>query len=460
MQPEFAELATPPWPTPTPTSTSTSTPTNTKHDLPQNNINKTPNLSALPTEIVQMIANYLSPVDTASFTLCSHTFLQLLGCRNWKFPDPTTRTQFLFRLERDCPPFFYCESCSLLHPRVWVGPPGPAFQPDKSLISQHAEKHEPPSLWRSVDVHPMHSLYDFNFAHLQLAMKRFHYGPDHGISTESLSYIEVRFFEERAVTTLLSVEPRICCSSVNNNDTLCLRIQNWALVGNTPSPEEFVSKIGFIWLCTHLSIRDSNISQFVKKELDAYYNSSEHGIPSSSSSSPNVFKCRMCSIDYQLEIRQCGNEGPALVITKWLDLGTGNIPMANEWKRHLGTSPIPENGLCLESAGDIVSLFDNNMTNSPGLSLDSLTHRNESYLVGRRFMDVMDWWDQKTWILQGEDRLPCDYPRPPAPVPDRASKLKESTDAIKDLTAQIALLSRTVEEKTKTIQALALSHGV
>ncbi|BDD59937.1 hypothetical protein MAP00_005106 [Monascus purpureus] len=397
----------------------------------------------LPTEIMQMITEYLLPVDAASFSLCNRTILHVLGRGRLEFPDSETRMQFLVQLQRDLPSYFFCESCSVLHPCDYIGPPGPAFQPTERLRG-HLENNELPSLWRSVDVHPMHSLYDFNITHLQLAMKRHYYGPAHGISTESLSYSEVRFFEERSITTLLSVEARACFS-----DSLCLRIQNWALV-KTASSDQFVSGIGFIWICTHLSIRDANISQFVRSKLDAYHNGRE-----SHTTSP-IFKCRMCGIDYQLQIRSCGDEGPALVITKWLDLGVGMAPTTgDEWKRHLGSSPLPETGaLCADSAGNVLLLFDS----KAGPSLDSLTRQNESYLVGRRFMEEMDWWDQKTWILQGGKRLPSDYPRPPAPAPDCASKLKESTDAIKDLTAQIAVLSRTVEERTQAIQHLALGR--
>lgn len=403
------------------------------------------NLIDLPTEILQMTSAYLSPVDTASLTLCNHTLLHVLGRGHWKFPDPIERVLFLTRLERDFPPYFFCEFCSVLHSCELIGPPGPAFQPRKGL-RRHVENNEPPSLWRSVDVHPLHSLYDFNFAHLQLAMKRHYHGPAHGISTESLSYTEVRDFDERSVTTLLSVEARTCSAS-----NLCLRIQNWALI-KTATSDQFIAKIGFIWICTHLSVRDANISQLIRSELEAYFNNSSG--ESTSQSTPHVFKCRMCYIDYQVEVRECGGEGPALVITKWLDLGPGLVPMGEEWKRHLGASPLPETGaLHDESAGDVCLRFN---SSNAGPSLDSLLRRNESYLVDRRFMKEMDLWDQKTWILQGGERLPSDYPRSPVSVPDCAPKLKESTDAIKDLTAQIAILSRTVEERTKAIQSLVL----
>lgn len=413
-------------------------------------------LPDLPTEIVQMIAEHLSPADTASLSLCSHGLLRLLGRGRWAFPSDEDRSLFLVRLDRQSPTFFYCESCASLHPCGSVGPPGPAFQPDK--LHRHVlERNEPPiaSLWRSVDVHPVHSLYDFNYTHLQLAMKRHYHGPDYGMSTEALGYTEVRCFEERSITTLLSVEARTCSSTDDDAmPILCLRIQNWALVNNPASMDDFVRKIGFVWICTHLSVREANISQFIRRQLDACYNGRGGADPSThdNNSDNNFFKCRMCGIDYQPQIRRCGDDGLALVITKWLDLGTGKIPMGFEWKRHLGISLIPEVGLCIESAGEVSRLFDQNGPAGP--SLDSLTLRNQSYLAGRHFTTELDWWDQKTWILQGEGRLPSDYLRPLAPVPDRASKLKESTDAIKDLTGQIALLCRTVEEKARAIQYL------
>lgn len=397
-------------------------------------ISRKPNLVDLPTEIVQMIVEYLSPMDIASLTLCNHTMLYILGRRHWTFPDSTVRTLFLIRLERDLPAHFFCEFCSALHSRDSIGPPGPAFQPRKRL-RRHIENNRPPSLWRSVDVHPVHSLYEFNFTHLQLAMKRYYLGPDHGVPTESLSYTEVRVFGEKQVTTLLSVEAQICSAS-----NLCMRVQNWALVEATSS-DHFVSKIGFIWICTHLSVRDTNISRLIRSKLEAYYNSTD----SAPHSTPEVFKCRTCDIDYQLEIGKCGGEGPALVITKWLDLGTGLIPNCDRWRNHLGANPLPETGaLHVESAGDVRSRFDDRA----GLSLDSLTRQNESYLADGRFMEEMDWWDQKTWILQGGKRLPSDYPRPPGTLLLCACTAKESTDAMRDLTAQVAVFSQTLQALT------------
>ena len=75
-----------------------------------------------------------------------------------------------------------------------------------------------------MDVHRRLSHYHFRFPHMQLAMKRHNYGPDYGICTESLSLTEVQIdddaYKKDQITTLLSVEARICREPVN----LVLRI--------------------------------------------------------------------------------------------------------------------------------------------------------------------------------------------------------------------------------------------
>ena len=74
------------------------------------------------------------------------------------------------------------------------------------------------------------SWYRFAFPHLQLAMKKHHHVPGHGISTESLSSTEVQVSrdedEAERVTTLLSVEAWICLEPIS----LCIRVQQWALI--------------------------------------------------------------------------------------------------------------------------------------------------------------------------------------------------------------------------------------
>jgi hypothetical protein len=63
-------------------------------------------------------------------------------------------------------------------------------------------------------------------------MRRYRYGPRYGISTDSLSHVEVLRPEDgRGVTTLMSVEARVCPEQQNASEaSLHLRIQQWAKV--------------------------------------------------------------------------------------------------------------------------------------------------------------------------------------------------------------------------------------
>jgi hypothetical protein len=175
----------------------------------------------MPTEILLMIGEHLSPVDLACLALCSHALLQRLGTKSLLPVSEAYRETFLTRLTQDLPQYFFCYCCFRLHLWADIGPPGRPFQPSKILECRYTQPE--PTLGLCVWVHPSISFYDFTFIHLQLAMRRHYYGPQYGVSLESLSFTEVMCDEGR--TTLLSVEARICPEPTS----LCLRMQHWAV---------------------------------------------------------------------------------------------------------------------------------------------------------------------------------------------------------------------------------------
>jgi hypothetical protein len=358
------------------------------------------NLINLPPEILQMITEHLSPIDTASLVLCNHALLRALGNRHWSSLRPGKdneeyRELFLTTLTRDLPGHFFCHHCSSLHLRDDLGPPGPALQPENRLLC--VKKQPGPDLWRCVRAHPSISWYRFAFPHLQLAMKRHHHGPGHGVSTESLSFTEVQVSgdedEAERVTTLLSVEARISPEPIS----LCLRIQQWALISSTKR-DIILSKTKFVMICDHMTTRSSEISRLIESKLEPRRTEFECRI------CPDVLKCRYCNTDFQVEIKDFGDEGLALVITKWLDLGSGLTPMDTRWRVHLARDKAAELG-ALGEAGDVRLRFES----EPGLSQDSLSCQNASYLISKRFMSAMDRWNNRTWILQAGKRLPFSY---------------------------------------------------
>ena len=228
-------------------------------------------------------------------------------------------------------------------------------------------------------------------------MRRHYYGPGHGIPTESLSFTEVQVSADEdkpeRVTTLLSVEARICLESTS----LSLRIQHWALISFTKR-DLMLPKTKSVLICDHVTTRSSEISRLIESKLK------RHRTESACWADSEVLKCRYCNIDFQVEIKEVDDEGTALVITKWLDLGSGLTPMDTRWRVHLARDRDAEIGKS-RKAGDIRLRFES----EPGLSQDSLSCQNALYLTAKRYMTVMDHWNEETWILQAGKRLPFYY---------------------------------------------------
>lgn len=106
-------------------------------------------------------------------------------------------------------------------------------------------------------------------------------------------------------------------------------------------------------------------------------------------------------MEVQLEVRELLGEGSAVIVTRWIDLGTGIAPPVVEWdysypKIH------PDGLLTSRDTGDARPRFES----QPGSSLDCLSHRNASLLTGSSYRKEMDHWNLGVWILQGGRRLP------------------------------------------------------
>jgi hypothetical protein len=131
------------------------------------------------------------------------------------------------RLERDLPKRFACHNCFLLHKYDSSNYLGPC-----ELVSRHCDSdlpcvvasRYPVSLGMEIGSRTLYS-YLFEFIHIQHAMRRFHYGPSAGISTDSLIYTQV--LPTYGIScppeqiTLISIEAEICSDPA----TFCLRTQ-------------------------------------------------------------------------------------------------------------------------------------------------------------------------------------------------------------------------------------------
>ncbi|QRD92355.1 F-box domain protein [Aspergillus flavus] len=351
-----------------------------------------PNLDHLPTELVYMIANNLTSCDRVCLALCNNRLLSVLGNGFQLALENEFRATLLTRLSQDLPEHIHCHVCSVLHRRKYIPPPGPAFWPRRCL-AKHKGLFNPWSIPFSI---PWSSLYRFEHIHLQLAMKRHHCGPEHGISTDSLAYVEVQLLQN-SITTLVSFDVQVVRAS-----SLCLRTQTWILAKELPS-----KLVEGKWICAHISMGDHHILQIVRAAWDAAIKSSPGRRPAL-----DTYRCVTCGLDYEIDATTCGTAGISLIVTKWLDLGPGLDPTDVRWTRHLiGSLSLRKQEMTTFNS-DVRSQFERDTV----FPLDDLTGRNRSLLEDRGYVRQTDWWYNGCWILQANKRLPWLYPRPEKPI--------------------------------------------
>ncbi|CAP91590.1 Pc13g05210 [Penicillium rubens Wisconsin 54-1255] len=192
-------------------------------------------LAGLPPELLLSISDFLPVVDLVCFSLCNRRFFAL-SQRQIKRLPPRTQDDILSilnRLERDTPEYFSCEMCNILH----------RYDGSESFGLSVSEREKTCRLpcvqtrrWFSTSCTMRthcgiaYTQYEFSFLHLKLAMKRFHYGPRSGISTDSLSYTQVRHYPMQSVypelLSLFSTEAQICPDPLG----LYIRMQDIVLV--------------------------------------------------------------------------------------------------------------------------------------------------------------------------------------------------------------------------------------
>ncbi|KAJ5835467.1 hypothetical protein N7447_001493 [Penicillium robsamsonii] len=177
-----------------------------------------------PSEIPKMdtLAGLLVELFRRLFAIFNHrtNLARLLG----KDKLPVLR-----RLERDLPEYFVCYICHILHKydgSECFGLSGSVYDQDKCPLQcvKKWKRHDFDLELRDQAPSAFHVYRIFFFLHLQLAMRRFYYGEKFGISTESLSYTQVRAHPGPSscpeITSFFSTDAQICPKTPG----LCLRI--------------------------------------------------------------------------------------------------------------------------------------------------------------------------------------------------------------------------------------------
>lgn len=378
-------------------------------------------IETLPVEILLLISEFLSPEDVVCFCLANTRIFVALARRRKHLTPPQGRDKLpiLYRLERDFPAYFACQSCFILHKfkRNCIGSPAPYYAWVCRLPCVKCFPQPPDGL--GLKIHRMDTSDDYQllFVHIQLVMRHFRYGPRFGLNAKELSYTRVKEWDNG--TTLLSVEAQIC--TVNSKSAssstpvprqeaakysgrptdfeaanLCLRIQDIMMMTGTavdflPPPERAFT------ICGHIS--QTRLSHLIFSHILSS-TAGARETPFFPSYSNN---CKQCNTDYQLELHFLGQNDLALVITRWLNLGAGLTPEDPQWRVH-GYS-WPPKCMTAEYYATVTSprmLFEASLPKRS--SVETLCSYNLSLLKGRNYRIMMnqDWWPRDIWEYRGD----------------------------------------------------------
>jgi len=308
------------------------TPCRSPGAVSQPDIYRSNTLTGLPAELLLLIADLLLPDDLICFALCNHRLFALLYARyQTSLPAVGEDSVFLLsRLERDLPAYSLCYACHRLHQydgsKFFFGHTGtveltPCYNGSKWPLELNMRVQKP--LWS-------YSWYKFNFAQLQLAMRRYRYGPQFGISTECLSYTEVKPFER--LSSLFSADAQICPEPLG----LCLRFQDIMMVSNQRPDLLFSRPHGrnrsespMAWyICKHTS--DEELASFINSAVYACLSAQD-------ALEPNIIRststCVCCGTESLIEVYEDGAD-LLLAFTRWVNLGPGLSPDDRRWKVH------------------------------------------------------------------------------------------------------------------------------
>jgi hypothetical protein len=101
-------------------------------------------------------------------------------------------------------------------------------------------------------------------------------------------------------------------------------------------------------------------------------------------------------VGFQIDLRDCGPEGRAVVVTTWMDLGEGLDVDDPKWTRLVNVNVSdPRRPECVGIGVLARNLYQYSMTSDEVLDIDP-THRNFLYLLGRVYRSLM----QRRWCSE------------------------------------------------------------
>ena len=352
---------------------------------PNLDVSRPNTLGGLVAELLLSIADFLSPEDIYCLSLCSHRlFATFESWRERKQLGNESRLSFLSRLAQDDRHYFTCYVCYVLHRFDCGSKSSGLLGPSHQEMSQSKLPCARMGDWQSIPQLTMcihskknyhHTHHTFCFLHLQLAMRRYYYGSRYGLSASALSFTEVNRYT--ASTALCSLEARVCRDLL---PVLCLRIQNIMSVSGLAkrllSDKDRQVPLQIYQICAHIG--HAELLPTIKDFVDAHHRRDTLSLLRTT--------CDECNTEYQLELRVYGNRNIALMITRWINLGTGRSPDDPQWKVHsLASQHAPP---ILRPSNMMVSpriLFEA----SPTRTFEEFCTQNLHYLTGRTYESEM-----------------------------------------------------------------------
>lgn len=382
-----------------------------------------------------MISDHLSVVDIACLALCNHhlmaSFIEMKSAfarfSNSRVVDlnDAVRIDFMNRLALDLPPYYPCFGCLRLHPWRNIALPRPYFNlPGCFRPLYDSESYTDRTRAMNLENYPSFTTCAFHFVHLQLAMRRFYYGPEFGIPAESFSSTEVAAcpleigtlnprdllsafdrsisigeLNQNVMRTLASIEARICPDPPG----LCVRTQELAVVRRQnvlQAPPRFLNS--YMHVCEHISSPRPNFWEIFDPLLERYRSQS-----SAPSHVGDRGRCSKCNTSWKLELRDVKPRDVCLVVTKWMDLGPGLNPEDARWKSHIPTMSnvsLAED----ELVSDPEARFERDSVQANeanALSDEDMFSRNISFLQRHEYQNSMlpvrDTWGSR-WFRNAE----------------------------------------------------------
>lgn len=298
-------------------------------------------------ELLFSIFDFLSLADTVCLSYCNRRLREVSSAhiRNlWSEKDQICRNEVKFsvlqRLERDFPRFFACEICKTLHRYDGSESFGLGGHNDDMTCTLPCVNRT--NGWFAepfkVEMSSISPSPDLSTLQLKLATRRFFYGPQSGISTTSLQYLQVRNFSlESDGSDALSLSSRqVMILPGQPVPRFIVRLQNVLLVSSwdnlTASALSHCADDPNQWISSNKSAKGYRVDDVFKdiricgqRRLFETDWGRQNLIAYLSSTQPFTrenFYCPQCGSESQITIWPFESR-TAVVLTTWFHLGDG-----------------------------------------------------------------------------------------------------------------------------------------